>query len=909
MVLRTPDGELVVGAAADNLAGVHPDRVERTPKRSLGSGGAAAARWRADRSARRRRGGDADDRRRGPAPPRASDPRELRPHPPRPLGRRPPRRARRGRRSAPDSARCTSSTSRSRPRSTTPPSTCSSARTSASTTSAAARSTRPLLQRTERGFEVIGVPGGDEDIGGENFDHRLFRYFGSCLAETTPELWEQMLTSDDRKWKRAALDLLVQARRAKEALSSYTSTQVFVPVADRDIVVNRSQFEAMIIDDIERTVDLMEDTVVDAGLQDRRSRRGVPRRRVVARPARRADGDGAVRVQRRHPRRTEGRGRARRRPPRRAAFPRAPSPRAAAGADAAAATGADAWLDRCRPPEHRPRRADAATAVAGIPTLAHAPATAWLADATRPSSATARRSTRRCAAVGRAPRSPATVRRRRCESCRLPASGAAPVVRPPSRARPGGPARTAAAGRRAPPTPAHAAGCVTVASPGAVCAAGARSARRRRRVAAAARRVARAARRRSRRDRVRRPRRRRALRRSAHGRRCAGEQSARRGRRGPPRRSPTDSSCVGTLDGRVVALDRRTGRGPLADLASARPVAARRSSSAASSSSATTAVGCSASTAPRAPSAGSSRSARPSAPDIVAAGPTVRRRPRRPVRCSSIDADTGRPRGATAPAGQVLLAPGVVGDRVLVPSRDGIVYGLRLSDGVAVYGDPLPGAPATPVAIGGGVFARDRRGAACCGSTAPTPAGRARESTVAGAPGGRAGARRRRSAPTRGDRRDRRRAAGRDRPADPGLRASPCPPATGNRIGPVLSGGLVVRRHHLRAALRHRRAVELPDVSPAGWACSSARPSRLNGSRTEVERLEHAGRRSSSASGAARRSDAATSPACTRRCRSSVLAVGESLGDDHRVVGVGPRILELLDAGSPRRRRRGSRDR
>ncbi|MBK9972934.1 MAG: Hsp70 family protein, partial [Acidimicrobiaceae bacterium] len=58
----------------------------------------------------------------------------------------------------------------------------------------------------------------------------------------------------------------MQARRAKEALSSYTSTQVFVPIADRDIVVNRSQFEAMIIDDVERTMDLMEDTITDAGL-------------------------------------------------------------------------------------------------------------------------------------------------------------------------------------------------------------------------------------------------------------------------------------------------------------------------------------------------------------------------------------------------------------------------------------------------------------------------------------------------------------------------------------------------------------------------------------------------------------------------------------------------------------------
>ena len=45
------------------------------------------------------------------------------------------------------------------------------------------------------------MPGGDENIGGEDFDHRLFRYFGSCLSDTDAELWDQLMTSDDRKWK------------------------------------------------------------------------------------------------------------------------------------------------------------------------------------------------------------------------------------------------------------------------------------------------------------------------------------------------------------------------------------------------------------------------------------------------------------------------------------------------------------------------------------------------------------------------------------------------------------------------------------------------------------------------------------------------------------------------------------
>lgn len=123
-----------------------------------------------------------------------------------------------------------------------------------------------ILCRTDDGFAVVGTPGGDETIGGEHFDHALYRYFGSCLAEDDSELWERMNTGEERKWKQAAVDLLVQSRRAKEALSSYTSTQVFVALADRELVVNRSQFEAMVVDDVERTVDMMEDTIESAGM-------------------------------------------------------------------------------------------------------------------------------------------------------------------------------------------------------------------------------------------------------------------------------------------------------------------------------------------------------------------------------------------------------------------------------------------------------------------------------------------------------------------------------------------------------------------------------------------------------------------------------------------------------------------
>ncbi len=124
-----------------------------------------------------------------------------------------------------------------------------------------------VLQRTSTGLEVVGVPGGDERIGGERFDHLLFTWFGQHLAESAPDVWEMLRTSDERAWRHAAVELRAQARRAKEALSSYTSTQVFVPSADVEILVNRSQFEAMIVDDVEHTVEVFADTITAAGLR------------------------------------------------------------------------------------------------------------------------------------------------------------------------------------------------------------------------------------------------------------------------------------------------------------------------------------------------------------------------------------------------------------------------------------------------------------------------------------------------------------------------------------------------------------------------------------------------------------------------------------------------------------------
>ncbi len=123
-----------------------------------------------------------------------------------------------------------------------------------------------VLQRTRDGFAVVGPPGGDEFIGGEHFDHLVFDYLGACLADADPDLWEQVQYGEDRRWVRAAAELLEQARRAKEAVSAYPSTQVLLPLIDRDVVFTRRQFEDMIRVPLETTVTAMAATIDGAGL-------------------------------------------------------------------------------------------------------------------------------------------------------------------------------------------------------------------------------------------------------------------------------------------------------------------------------------------------------------------------------------------------------------------------------------------------------------------------------------------------------------------------------------------------------------------------------------------------------------------------------------------------------------------
>ncbi|NLV54565.1 MAG: Hsp70 family protein [Acidimicrobiales bacterium] len=125
-----------------------------------------------------------------------------------------------------------------------------------------------VVKRTETSYRIAGLPGGNERIGGEDFDHRLYTYLGEAVGREDPAAWDNMQHSDDRSWRRAATDLLNQAREAKEQLSRNPRASVYVGAIERDVSITREEFEGLISDDIDRTVAEMVRTIESTGLRD-----------------------------------------------------------------------------------------------------------------------------------------------------------------------------------------------------------------------------------------------------------------------------------------------------------------------------------------------------------------------------------------------------------------------------------------------------------------------------------------------------------------------------------------------------------------------------------------------------------------------------------------------------------------
>jgi len=125
-----------------------------------------------------------------------------------------------------------------------------------------------VLQRTGGGFAPAGPPGGRDGLGGEVFDQRVFEHLGHMLDRDDPGVWERLTTSEERPWRYARADFRADVRRAKELLSRYPASSVYVrhPV-DRELRLRRTEFEELISEDVDASVRIMADTLAAASLR------------------------------------------------------------------------------------------------------------------------------------------------------------------------------------------------------------------------------------------------------------------------------------------------------------------------------------------------------------------------------------------------------------------------------------------------------------------------------------------------------------------------------------------------------------------------------------------------------------------------------------------------------------------
>jgi hypothetical protein len=125
-----------------------------------------------------------------------------------------------------------------------------------------------VLERTPDGYEELAKRGIDP-LGGYDFDFRLFTHLGDRhIGPANPGLWEalQIPNPDDVDvgWKRRRMQESVEL--LKWQLSEQTSEDTHLPGVPGTVLVTRSDFEGLIADDVDRTIDELTDTLAEAGL-------------------------------------------------------------------------------------------------------------------------------------------------------------------------------------------------------------------------------------------------------------------------------------------------------------------------------------------------------------------------------------------------------------------------------------------------------------------------------------------------------------------------------------------------------------------------------------------------------------------------------------------------------------------
>jgi actin-like ATPase involved in cell morphogenesis len=122
-----------------------------------------------------------------------------------------------------------------------------------------------VLRRRASEYEIAGRPGGDPNLGGNDFDERLRELTEDHARRIDEGAWASFAAMGPRDSATFAEDI----RQAKEALSDDLVTAVPMPGGGfpQGVRVTRREFEGLIEPDVRRSVALLEETIFDAEAQ------------------------------------------------------------------------------------------------------------------------------------------------------------------------------------------------------------------------------------------------------------------------------------------------------------------------------------------------------------------------------------------------------------------------------------------------------------------------------------------------------------------------------------------------------------------------------------------------------------------------------------------------------------------
>ncbi|MCP2165360.1 Hsp70 protein [Goodfellowiella coeruleoviolacea] len=122
-----------------------------------------------------------------------------------------------------------------------------------------------VVGATPTGFTVL-AENGLPDLGGLDVDQALLEHVGRYVSQRDPGQWQRLLRPESTADRRARRALWEDVKAAKEALSRHPQTEVPMPEPFEDVLVTRTELEALIRPSLLRSVELLTDTVRSTGM-------------------------------------------------------------------------------------------------------------------------------------------------------------------------------------------------------------------------------------------------------------------------------------------------------------------------------------------------------------------------------------------------------------------------------------------------------------------------------------------------------------------------------------------------------------------------------------------------------------------------------------------------------------------